>query len=90
MNNVLKDLIDTVNKIGINGIKPYPDHVPSEAIPVAAMERLGKGVVVLLGADPFTNFHYPTEWDGTNQKPIKWDHGTPEFNLALLKILQNL
>jgi len=67
-----------------------PPHIPPKAIPVAAIEKIGKGHVILLGADPFTNFQYPTETEKASMSLAQKDHTTPEFNLALLKILKNL
>lgn len=60
------------------------------AIPVAAMERLGRGIVVLMGADPFTEYQYPTDWEKQNLERIKWDHRTPEFNRGVLQLLETI
>ncbi|MBN1297371.1 hypothetical protein JXA80_11370, partial [bacterium] len=37
-----------------------PDYVSPRAIPVAVLERIGSGAVILMGANPFTDFQYPT------------------------------
>lgn len=67
--------------------KILPDGVTPAAIPAAALEKIGEGTVILLGADPFTNFQYPTDQEKETMEPIKWDHTTANFNLALLRIL---
>lgn len=52
---------------------------PSDGCAVAAMEIIDKGAVLVLAANPFTNFQYMTESD-INQKDVKpIDHQTPLF-----------
>ncbi|MGB3976709.1 MAG: hypothetical protein WBM02_02530 [bacterium] len=62
--------------------------VRSDGCAVAAMEIIDKGAVLVLAANPFTNFQYMTESD-INQKDVKpIDHQTPLFNRALITILK--
>ncbi len=61
---------------------------PGEPIPVAAMENIGRGAIVLLGANTFSDFQYPTEEDRRTLDPLKWDHDTDEFNLAVVNVLK--
>jgi hypothetical protein len=66
-------------------MQPLPKNT---SIPVAAIETIGRGKIVVLGADTFTNFQYIGENDKTGMDRSKWDHETPQFNLAIVKILK--
>ncbi len=62
--------------------------VQPDGCTVAAMETIGKGAVLVLAANPFTNFQYMMESD-INQEDVKpIDHQTPLFNQALINILK--
>ena len=56
--------------------------------PVAAGQWIGDGMIIVLGANPFTNFQYPLESDKLQMERIKWDHRTARFNLALIRFLE--
>lgn len=56
--------------------------------PVAAVQWIDNGMVVVLGANPFTNFQYPLESEKLQMERIKWDHRTARFNLALIRFLE--
>ncbi len=57
-------------------------------IPVAALDCIGTGTIIVIGSDTITNFQYPTENEKTVLPREKWDHRTSEFNLSLVKALK--
>jgi len=57
-------------------------------LPVAAMERLGTGTIVVLGANPLSNYQYPTDAEKAKLDPVKWDYDTPSFNKGIVLILK--
>ncbi len=69
----------------VPGGKPIP---MKSIIPVAAIEKTGKGRIVVLGADTLTNFQYPTEEEKRSMPDVKWDHHTDLFNLRLVNLLK--
>ncbi len=56
---------------------------------VAAAEKCGQGTLIVLGANPLTNFQYTDETEKQFLDPAKWDHRTAQFNLGLINFLES-
>jgi hypothetical protein len=64
--------------------------ISKDGYPVAALETIDNGIIVVLGANPFTNFQYPDEWDIQQLRRVRHDHHTARFNQALIAVLDRL
>ena len=54
---------------------------------VAAMEKIGQGTIIVLGANTMSNFQYFTPEEQPLIEKAKWDHRTALFNLCIVKLL---
>jgi hypothetical protein len=86
--NTRFDWFDARNRRG-GGYRLSRTDQLADGCAVAVFETIGKGAVIVLAANPFTNFQYIEESGITQVEETRWEHQTPSFNLALIKILQH-
>jgi hypothetical protein len=74
----------------ISSAKDRSDERKSAAgsIPLAAFEQIGKGRIIVLGANTLSDFQYTDRSEISKDDQKKREHQTPAFNIALVRYLQ--